>query len=197
MTDGLRETYSEDARLVARAQHGDQGAFRQLFEAHGPRIFRLVSRMGGSTEDAADLTQEIFIRAWSRLEALKDGQAFQAWLTRLAMNCLHDHGRRKRVEPLSLDAPPPGQADGSEWPVADPQGDCTARVLQGELSARLDRALSSLSADHRAVVILHHVEGYPLEEIAGILEVAVGTVKSRLARARAELRRKLEGYLEE
>ena len=86
---------------------------------------------------------------------------------------------------------------GSEWQVASDAPAHDARVLSAELSARVQRALLTLSPDHRVVVVLHHLEGMAVEDIARTLGTPVGTIKSRLARARAELKRKLEGYVEE
>ncbi len=197
MIEERGEFHREDAHLVARTQAGDQGAFRQLFETYHPLVYRLAFRMLGDAESAADLTQEVFIRAYERLRTLRDGQAFHAWLTRLAANMAHDALRRRKPAAFSLDAPPPGAEAGSEWPLPHDGPNAEALVLRAELAERLQRVLLTLSAEHRAVVILHHLEGLPVEEIGSILQIPIGTVKSRLARARAELRRKLEGYLEE
>ncbi len=190
-------SHADNNRLVERSRQGDHGAFRQLFEAYSPFVYRLVYRMVGSPDDAADLTQDVFVRAYERLHTLKDGQAFHAWITRLAVNVTHDKARRKQLNTLSLDAPPPGCEEGSEWQIAADTPDHDAGMLSAELAARVQQALLTLSPDHRAVVILHHLEGMAVEEIANTVGVPTGTVKSRLARARAELKRKLEGYFEE
>jgi RNA polymerase sigma-70 factor (ECF subfamily) len=195
MERALLEPHSDDSRLVARACHGEQGAFRQLFEIYSPLVYRIAYRMLEMPEDAADLTQDVFVRAYQRLSSLRDGQAFHAWITRMTMNMAHDRLRKRRPVQLSLDAPPPGHAEGSEWTLADDAPGGEERMLTGELSAQVQQALGKLSAEHRAVVILHHLEGLPVEEIVRILEVPTGTVKSRLARARAELKRRLESYV--
>ncbi|HEX2949046.1 MAG TPA: sigma-70 family RNA polymerase sigma factor [Armatimonadota bacterium] len=189
--------HTYDRQLVDRAQLGDHGAFRQLFEAYSPLIYRICYRMVGSPDDAADLTQDVFVRAFERLHTLKDGQAFHAWITRLAVNMAHDRARRRRLTIFSLNAPPPAADDSVEWQVADDTPHHDARILSEELSAHVQQALMSLSPDHRMVVVLHHLEGIDVEEISRIVGVPAGTVKSRLSRARAELKRKLEGYLEE
>jgi RNA polymerase sigma-70 factor (ECF subfamily) len=187
--------HKDDARLVARAQAGDQAAFRQLFETYGTPVYRIAVRMVGE-EEAADLTQDIFVRAYQRLDSLRDGQAFHAWITRLAMNMAHDYLRRRKPQTFSLDAPPPGAEEGMEWQVASDSPTAENQVLSGEFSEQIRTALETLSSDHRAVVVLHHLEEMSVERIAEILQVPIGTVKSRLARARAELKRLLADYLE-
>ncbi len=160
-------------------------------------VYRVIFRMVGNAEDAADLTQDIFVRAFERLHTLRDGQAFQAWVTRMAVNLAHDRTRRTRIIPLSLDAPLPGSEEGMGWLLSDGAAGHDARLLADELSVQLQQALLALSREHRAVVILHHLEDMEVEEIGRTLGIPTGTVKSRLARARAELRRRLEGYFEE
>lgn len=194
--DAVRADHADDARLVERVRHGDQEAFRQLFETYSPLVYRIIYRMVGTPDDAADLTQDVFVRAYERLGSLKDGQAFQAWITRLAVNMAHDAARRRRPESFSLDAPPPGTDEGGEWQIAADTPAHDAGLLSDELAAHVQQALLALSPDHRAVVILHHLEHLGVEEIAVALNVPTGTVKSRLARARAELKRRLEGYFE-
>lgn len=189
------EPHSDDSRLVARACHGEQGAFRQLFEIYSPLVYRIAYRMLETPDDAADLTQDVFVRAYQRLSSLRDGQAFHAWITRMAMNMAHDRLRKHRPVQFSLDAPPPGRDEGGEWALTDDAPGSEERMLTGELTEQVRKALGKLSPEHRAVVILHHLEGLPVEEIGRILEVPVGTVKSRLARARAELKRRLESYV--
>ncbi|MHB9130054.1 MAG: RNA polymerase sigma factor [Armatimonadota bacterium] len=190
------EFHSDDLRLVSRARAGDQAAFRQLFELYAPAVYRIAFRMLGDQEDASDLTQDVFVRAYERLATLRDGQAFHAWITRLTVNLAHDRLRRRRPPAFSLDAPPPGQDADVPWHLPDTQPGSEAQVLSGELSTQVQQALLALSAEHRIVVVLHHLEGLPVEEIAGVLGVASGTVKSRLSRARAELRRRLADYLQ-
>lgn len=182
---------------MERAQAGDHGAFRQLFELYAPQMHRIVFRMLGEPEDAADLTQDIFVRAYQRLGTVKYGQAFHAWLTRLAVNMAHDRLRKHRPKLLSLDAPVGSEEDGPALQIPDSSAGSEELLLKHELSGQVRQALQTLSNKHRDVLILHHLEGLAVEEIAAILAVPTGTVKSRLARARAELKRKLSGYVEE
>ena len=191
---GAPPSHADNLRLVERACHGDHGAFRQLFEVYSPLVYRIVYRMVGSPDDAADLTQDVFVRAYERLRTLKDGQAFHAWITTLTVNMVHDRLRRRRPDMLSLNAAPPGCAAGSEWQIPDRAADHDAQLITAEQTAQLQQALLQLSPDHRAVVVLHHLEGMSVEDIGSTLQLPAGTVKSRLARARAELRRLLDDY---
>lgn len=187
--------YREDERLVERVQFGDQGAFRQLFEHYSPLVYRIAYRMLGNPDDASDLTQDVFVRAFQRLTTLKSGMLFKAWITRITVNMVHDQQRRRRITTASLDAPPPGMTEDSEWslPATDPPTD--QRLVSAELAQQIQAALLHLSPDHRTVIILHHLEHQSVEEISATLHVPTGTVKSRLARARADLRRHLDSYL--
>lgn len=194
--DTSKHAYEVDADLVSRALAGDQMAFRALFDSYSPRIYHLAVRMLGNTDDAADATQEIFVRAFKRLHTLKHGQAFSAWIMRMAINLLHDQLRKKRHVTCSLDESYDDSSHGKRE-ITDYSPGQEERYLSAELSQQIQRALLSLPEEHRTVVILHHLEELGVEEIAAILQIPAGTVKSRLARARATLRMKLAGYLEE
>lgn len=191
----LAPWYREDERLVDRARDGDHGAFRQLFERYSPLVYRVAFRMLGHPEDAADLTQDVFVRAYERLSTLQHGQAFQAWITRLTVNLARDRQRRHRLATTTLDVSSSETDEVIErsLPSSDPPLD--HRLMTQELSQQLQAALLDLSPEHRAVIILHHLEHVPVEEMSATLQVPVGTIKSRLARARAELRRRLAPYL--
>jgi RNA polymerase sigma-70 factor, ECF subfamily len=185
------------ADWVRRAQEGDVRAFEQLFEQYHRGIYNTVYQMTRNEADAADLTQEVFIRAYRALPRLQTPEAFTAWLYRIAVNLsrnwLRDRGR-VRVESLEL----PGE-DGEESStreIADPSGDPSTLVQTQDLQERVRKAVAGLSEDHRAVVTLHHLQGMPVEEIAGVMGCSIGTVKSRLSRARDHLKRKLAGYVE-
>ncbi|HEY3376505.1 MAG TPA: sigma-70 family RNA polymerase sigma factor [Armatimonadota bacterium] len=187
--------YSEDEGLVDRARYGDHGAFRQLFDRHSPLVYRVAYRMVGHPEDAADLTQDVFVRAYERLSTLQHGQAFQAWVTRLTVNMVRDHQRRRRIDttPWDISSPEAEEVIERSLPSSDPPLD--QRLMTHELSQQIQDALLRLSPEHRAVIILHHLENVPVEDMSATLQVPVGTIKSRLARARAELRRRLESYI--
>lgn len=182
---------------VRRAQQGDLQAFELLFNQYQRGIYNLVYQMVRNDTDAADLTQDAFIRAWKALPRLQAPEAFPSWLYRVATNLgrnwIRDHGR---VRHESLDQPFSDDEDSGQRDVADWSKDPAAATQTADMKDVVQRAISTLSDDHRTVVTLHHIEGMAVEEIAGIMQCSVGTVKSRLSRARDHLRRKLAGYVE-
>jgi len=184
--------------LVRRAQAGDLEAFQQLFETHQRGVYNIIHQMVRSDADAADLTQDVFVRVWKSLPRLEVPEAFTSWLYRIATNLSRNWIRdNTRVRQESLDQPVGnGEDEGSAREVADVSGDPAAVTQTRSMQEVVQRAIQGLSEDHRTVVTLHHLEGMAVEEIAAIMKCSVGTVKSRLSRARDALRRKLAGYVE-
>jgi RNA polymerase sigma-70 factor, ECF subfamily len=182
---------------VRRAQEGDVRAFEQLFQQYHRGIYNTIYQMTRNEADAADLTQEVFVRAYRALPRLQTPEAFTSWLYRIAVNLsrnwLRDRGR-VRVE--SLELPGDDGEEGNTREIADPSGDPASLTQTQDLRERVQKAVSGLSEDHRTVVTLHHLEGVSVEEIARIMNCSIGTVKSRLSRARDHLKRKLAGYVE-
>lgn len=185
-----------DLELVKRSQGGDAGAFEELFNRYHKRIYNYIYQMARNETDAADLTQETFVRVYNSLPHLRAPEAFVSWLHRVALNLCRDHAKRPRPQSLSLDRPL--DEDGGEMALEIPDtGDTPEQALEAkELEKRVREAVGGLSPEHRAVVMMHHLEGMELTDIAESMGCSVGTVKSRLARARDALRRKLGGYVE-
>ena len=185
------------ADWVRRAQEGDVRAFEQLFQQYHRGIYNTIYQMTRNDADAADLTQEVFVRAYRALPRLQTPEAFTSWLYRIAVNLsrnwLRDRGR-VRVE--SLEQPGEEGEEGNTREIADPNSDPAVLAQTRDMQERVQKAIAGLSPDHRRVVTLHHLEGMPVEEIARIVGCSIGTVKSRLSRAREHLRRKLSGYVE-
>ena len=178
-----------EPELVARAKQGDQAAFEQLVRDNEKRIYNLTLRMVGNPEDALDLSQEAFLNAWKGLGSFKGDSAFSTWLYRLASNaCLDFLRSRKRRQdttgsPLSLDdeeAPPP-PADDSARP--------DLQLERKERTQALHRALDALPVHHRQVIVMRELSGLSYQEISEALELDLGTVKSRLTRARLALKK--------
>jgi RNA polymerase sigma-70 factor (ECF subfamily) len=184
-----------DAAWVLRARQGDAEAFRALFGAYQGIVYRIALRMVGDADDAADLTQETFIRVYRQLSGLRDVALFGRWVRMIATNLCRDHLKRARPTIYSLDAPPPGTHDLSEWEFPSPTENGEQLAIADAVKTAMATAIGALSPDHRAVLVLHHLEGLPVDEIARTLRVPIGTVKSRLARARAEMKKHLEPYL--
>jgi RNA polymerase sigma-70 factor (ECF subfamily) len=196
--DSVDTVHSEldDARLAAAHQRGEPWAFRALFERHQGWVFNLAYQMVRNREEAADLTQEIFLRVHRSLPTLKSHQAFLTWLRRIAVNVCRDYLKRRRVATSPLEQQgEDGESETRDLP--DESADPAKGLLDRELKRRVEYAIASLTDDHRAVVVMHHLQGMEVAEIARVMKCSVGTVKSRLSRARAAMREHLRGYVEE
>ena len=177
---------NDDDQLVSSFLDGDSDAFSELVRRHEDRVYALAYRLMGNRQDALDATQEVFLQLLRKLGRYERHSAFSTWLYRVATNVCYDLLRRRKRQPvLSSDSEPPA--------VEDP------RSAEGfdavEMRPELDRALAQLSEEFRAVVVLHDIEQLRYSDIAEILEVPVGTVKSRLSRARRELAEQLRNLL--
>lgn len=163
-----------DAALIERYLQGDIAAFDELMRSHEDRVFAVCLRMLRDREAALDATQETFITVFRKVDRFAGHSAFSTWLYRVAVNTCYDQARRQRraaAEPLAPEGGPPDHRAGSELESA-------------ELRPDLEAALAELPAEFRAAVILCDAEGLALQTVADILGVPVGTVKSRVFRAR-------------
>ncbi len=184
-----------DADLVARARQGDTDAFGVLVRRYFDRVFGLVVNMLGRREDAEDVAQTVFIRAYRALNRFRGDATFSTWLYRIAVNTASSAlARRRRSEEVSLDD---DNGDGQRSSILShleaPQSPLRD-VIRHELQAQLNAALQRLSESHRIVVVLHDIEGLQHDEIARILGVPVGTVRSRLFYARQQLQKELSEF---
>lgn len=184
--------------LVHAAQEGDMAAFEEIFHRFQRRIYNVVYQMVGNEDDAAEITQQVFVRAHDSLRRLEHAEAFTTWIHTIAANLCRDHVRRRsHVRTESLDQGY-GEEDSSEGSrdIPDESGNPEKVLEHAEKHALIRQAIQSLSDNHRAVIVMHHLQGMEVVDIAKIMGCRVGTVKSRLARARDELYRKLKSYLE-
>ena len=170
----------DDAWLLARFRRGDEAAFESLYRRQERRIYALALRLSQRPEEAADLTQEVFVKAWEGRSKFESFEHFTRWLRRVVVNDWLNGVRRKR--PLELDA---REEDGAEPEIpAPPLRDSPARI-------DLERAIAALSPRLRAVLVLFDVYGHNHDEIAGMLEMTPGAAKVQLHRARRKLQEML------
>ncbi len=183
-------------RLVYACMRGDSGAWQQLVTSQHRRIYGICYRFTGSPTDAEDLTQEAFLKVYRNLSGFDPGKgAFTTWLTTLTRNLLVDHFRRTRQDRAtdSLDETARDDSDGPTMAdrLADTRPGQMQRLAQLELRARIQHALKQLSPELREAVILRDLQDMDYKEIAAVLRVPEGTVKSRISRGRGELARML------
>lgn len=181
----------EEAKLIRSAQQGDEAAFEQLVLLYQKRVYNLALRMVQNPDDAFDLSQEAFIKAWKNLPNLKADAAFSTWLFRLTSNECIDHLRRaKRQKIVSLTVED-DEDEAVQLDMPDTSPSPEDMLLRAEDQELLRRAMDALPPDHRQVLTLRIVNDLDYRQISEVLGVAEGTVKSRLARARDNLRKNL------
>jgi len=186
----------EDAALVERCRHGDMQAFGSLVAKYEERIFNMVFRMCGRRADAEELAQETFLKALERINQFRGQSQFYTWLFRIAANLTISHRRRGgRVRFQSLSGPEEFEQDQGDNLTAAMAGKRNpapeAAAMAAETNRRVMEALEELDDEFRLVVVLCDMEGMDYARIAQVLNLPIGTVKSRLHRARCELRDKL------
>lgn len=181
------ERAAADSELVQATLGGDKGAFGCLVERYQDRVFNTLVRVLGSRDDARDVVQDAFVQAFVKLESFRGDAKFYTWLYRIAMNLALSHRRRRRPTD-SLDVV---KENAGEEPVAQ-QPSAAQDLIERERAEQLQRALLQLSDDHRQVLVLRELEGCDYETIGEILEMPVGTVRSRLFRARIQLKEQLQ-----
>lgn len=184
------------ASLVERCLSGDASAWEQIVQQYSRRIYNICYRFAGSTDDAEDLTQEVFIRMYRTLNSYDTSRgAFVTWVTTITRNLLVDHFRRSKMERMtdSLDAAPSGDENaltlGEQIPDQGPAPE--VEVQRVETKQVVHQALQKLSPDLREAVILRDLQDMDYRDIAAVLKVPEGTVKSRINRGRTELARLL------
>jgi RNA polymerase sigma-70 factor (ECF subfamily) len=174
---------SDDASLITATLAGETAAFGRLVSTYQDRLYNSLRRVLGSSETAADIVQDAFVQAYVKLDSFRGGSAFYTWLYRIAYNLAMSHMRREHRE-ASLDHMK--MVLGSEPVDGQPMAD--AGMLERERAEMVHTALAELSFEHRQILVLREIDGCRYDEIAEILDLPVGTVRSRLFRARLEMR---------
>lgn len=195
-TGAAPELEETDEELVRRSRNGEVDAYDELVRRHQGRIYATLYHMTSNHEDANDLTQDAFVKAWQVLDSFKGGSSFYTWLYRIAvnktLNFLKQRGRRFQMSLNDLDA---NVENNPELVALVSEQTPQREVGLAELQEKLNAALQKLSETHRTVVVLHDVQGMSHEEIGRILGCNTGTVRSRLFYARQQLQAHLSDYL--
>ncbi len=187
--------------LVLRCQSGlrpDKAAFAELVRRYQSHVDRVLYHLAPDWQDRADLAQEVWIRIYRNVKRLQEPAKFQGWLARIATNLFYDELRKRKRHspPLSLDAPLTMEDSEMDWEIASDDPGPAENLSQQEFYEQLQLAIADLPEAFRTTIVLREIEGMAYEEIAEITGVSLGTVKSRIARARMRLQQQLQPYLD-
>ena len=181
--------------MVAWAKEGHEAAFRELIRRYERPVFALVYRMVRDRALAEDLAQETFIKVLNALARYNPDYKFSSWIFKIANNAAIDHLRKKDLDTLSLDGAPdadtPDAVKATQLQIGTGGESPLDEVASKELGGAIERAIAKLRPEYRACILLRFVEGYSYEEIADVMEIPLGTVKTYIHRARNELREHL------
>ena len=185
----------DDRELAALAAKGREPAFRELLSRYERPVFSLIYRMVRDRALAEDLSQEAFVRAFNAIGTYKTSYKFSNWILKIANNHTIDHLRKRKLDTISIDGSPHATTEEAlaRTRVVVDSGDENPEeyVEHKELGSQIEAAIGELREEYRTVILLRHVEGYAYDEIAGIMDLPLGTVKTYLHRARAELKERL------
>ena len=189
-----------DRDLVLACQRREQAAFEELVKRHQKTVYVLLYQLAPDWKDTSDLAQEVFIRVWRSITNLRNPNAFRSWLTQIVTNIFYDELRKRprKLPTVSMDEPISDE-DGNEGSTRDIPDESLVpeeKALNKELSIVIRESMMKLPEQFRTAIVLREVEGLSYEEIAVITKTEMGTVKSRIARARTKLQEMLKPYLE-
>jgi RNA polymerase sigma-70 factor (ECF subfamily) len=188
---------AQEALFVLRLQANEDAAYDELVRTYHASIFQVAYRMLGDAGDASDAVQEIFVKVFRNIQGFRGDCALKTWIFRIALseilNRLRWWKRRFRASTVSLDEVPSDNRVPIQ--VVDSQPSPLQALESKEREASIQQALARLSGEHRSILVLRDIEGFSYNEISDVLGVSIGTVKSRLARARADMRKSLMRYL--
>lgn len=186
--------WTDDSSLIEACRAGNPEPFGELISRYQDRLYATLLRLTGNPEDACDILQDACLAAYSKLDRFRGGSSFYTWIYRIAVNLALTQKRRR----------PPARAvawlsthDGTEPPDERHESDPSGPLEQAERERIVQEALNALAPEHRAVLVLKDVDGLRYEEIAEVLDIPIGTVRSRLHRARGDLRERLRGVVED
>lgn len=195
MTDEDKACSEEEKQDLERVREGDVEAYNRLVERYQGKIYAIAYNMTGNNEDAKDLVQDIFVKAFRNLKRFKGDSSFYTWIYRIAVNhTINFLKKRNRQHFYSLDDVDQGVENDPDYVDLVSNSEPFRNAELSELQKKLNEAIQKLSEKHRAVVIMHDIEGLPHEEISKILGCSEGTVRSRLFYARRQLQNFLQEY---
>lgn len=178
--------------LIRKAKQGDMHAFEELILKHEKIVYNLALRMMNHSEDAKDISQEVFLKAYRSLCNFDERSAFSTWLYRITHNtCIDEMRKRKGKQSYSLEEELENEEGSMQRQIADEGDTPEESLLREEQKSEILQALGNLSEEHKAAIVLRDVKGLSYEEIAEILEVSLGTVKSRISRGRNQLKNEI------
>ena len=185
-----------DNQLVERTQAGDARAFDELVVRFSPRLYGLIYNMTASHEDTNDLLQEVFAKAYRSIRGFQGKSSFYTWMHTIAVNMtINFLKKRNRRKTMSLDDVDSGILNDPDFIAATSNGDPSHSANLGELQIKLNESMLKLSHEHRAVVTMFDIQGMPHAEIAKILKISEGTVRSRLFYAHKQLQNHLQEFI--
>jgi RNA polymerase sigma-70 factor, ECF subfamily len=199
----MATAYSQksDRDLVLACQKREPAAFEELVKRHQRTVYALLYQLAPDWHDTSDLAQEVFIRIWRNINNLRNPSSFRSWLTQIVTNLFYDELRKRprRIPTISMDEPlsEGGEetAEQATRDIADNSSPPDERILSNELSDAIREAMTKLPEQFRTAIVLREIEGLSYEEIAILTKTEMGTVKSRIARARTKLQELLQPYL--
>lgn len=181
-----------DQDVVRHAVQGREAAYRELIRRYQRPVFSLIYRMVRDRELAEDLAQETFIKVLNAIESYRPEYKFSSWIFKIANNASIDHLRRRGLNTLSLDGSPHAESadaiEATTLQISDGAENQLDEVASRELGSQIEEAISQLRPEYRSCIIMRHIDGRPYEEIAEMLDLPLGTVKTYIHRARNELR---------
>lgn len=179
----------KEKELIRRAKQGDMLAFEELILKHEKIVYNVALRMMNHSEDAKDISQDVFLKAYKNLANFDERSAFSTWLYRITHNtCIDEMRKRKGKHSYSLEEEMESEEGSMQRQIADEGDTPEESLLREEEKGEILQALDTLSGEHKAAIILRDVKGLSYDEIAEILELSMGTVKSRISRARNQLK---------
>jgi len=189
----------EERAFIAQLCAGDEAAYEGLIERFERPVFNLVSRLTDDSADVPDVVQEVFLKVFRNIDSFRGNSSLKTWVYRIAVNEARNHrrwfGRHKKQE-VTIEPRPDQPEDCQEW-LSDPGLSPLELAIDRERGAMIEAALGEINPSFRAVLVLREIEGLNYDEIADILEISLGTVKSRIVRGREALRERLVEYLKQ